>query len=333
MSASRQNWLTNVLVVCCLIEVCGPLTTVACAEAQSYEEELRFETNAVRSIIPAWKAVFCPSLGINDRMQCQNTPIYITPSWAVGAFAELDGNGPKITFSSGTAAMLRGLAWARDLSLEYAAISCFMEFSRAYASTLQSNTEAQKFGRKMVPALGIVQFAELNPKICPGITQATADSYAREHLDRHTVVVEAGISFILLHELGHIVRGHVHLQLGSLSLERRREIELEADSWALEAAMRARQHLVTGMTPVWLTLLQGSSLDWEQHSDHPLGVRRAQNFFKTLKTEYSNNPDFRRPLENEGTYPQIVEEIQRSLEVVDRCLVRIDAGETISNCD
>lgn len=324
INASRKYWQISVAV----LVICMPAASLS--QTPSDEESLTFFTRATESVITGFKVVFCTPLAPDQRNLCRATPISVVRSWGIGAFASRNGDQPLISISAGTTAVLDNLTWARSASAEIAGDDdCFLAFANSYSSIIGYNQAQTQAGRPLRRMISIVDFAMQKPDICPRINFNSYASHIRNNSATHAKEVESGLSFILLHELGHVVLRHINMNVSDINSRRR--MELEADTWAIKAATQAKQHLLD-VSPLWLTLLQGASLDWEQHSDHPLGVRRAKNFFQLLKSEYDANESFRHPLVLSGIYDEVVDALEKNIEIANTCLRRIERGETISRC-
>ncbi len=299
-------------------------------EAQS----LAFYKAATEGIIPGFRKIFCPPLPLDERQICKDTSIRVIGTWGIGAFATRGYQGREIRFTAGTSAMIDALLTAMQTSEELSQNdTCFGSYAEYYAEAMSDNTTESTYSHPSHHVSNIVDFAAANKKACPNITMATFLENFQENAEFHARQMESSIAFILLHELGHHVLSHIGAAPLNVSLEQSRQNELAADTWAIRAATKSRQHLFVGLTPIWLTLLQGSSLQWEQSNDHPLGVRRALNFFATIRSEYENTPDFRRVFEQEGKYAAIIQSLDRGITIAKRCLSKIERTGSAERCE
>jgi hypothetical protein len=155
------------------------------------------------------------------------------------------------------------------------------------------NQSALTAGLDLTPAKTVVGFARDNQsKNCEGVGRlrdgAVQRLMVKQNADRASNI-EAALSFILLHEMGHVVLGHTTIRPGSTTLEQRRRMEMDADNWAIDTSLRAHQCLLTSFAPMLIADIQGRSLDWERRSDHPLGARRYLNFL--VRTDFGCKHD------------------------------------------
>jgi predicted Zn-dependent protease len=100
--------------------------------------------------------------------------------------------------------------------------------------------------------------------------------------------------FLYLHELGHHVLGHtdgVHLN-DSSGLAMSREQETAADRYALMTALKAQYNLVNALPwNLFMASFGGNSIESEQVSDHPLGIKRVLTMFNNTIDYYSVDPN------------------------------------------
>ncbi len=120
-------------------------------------------------------------------------------------------------------------------------------------------------------------------------------------------IMDASIAFVVLHELGHEVRGHVDTRTDDPETHRKQEAE--ADSWAVSTAFRSGYDLRSAMP--WFLLeaaIGGDTIEDERHSDHPLGGRRVLDALRQAK-DILNTTDPRSAALFDETIRQLEKEI------------------------
>jgi len=118
-----------------------------------------------------------------------------------------------------------------------------------------------------------------------------------------TLVVN-GMAFLLAHEVGHHVLGHYDRKR-TTDLATLRQMELDADEWAVNRCLGARPHFspIGGMMPLMFAYYTTPHpIAREASTDHPAEVRRIHAMFKAMQ---SSLPDFREELIRKGqSYPE-----------------------------
>jgi hypothetical protein len=195
-----------------------------------------------------------------------------TRSFGVGAFASWENDKPLITISAGLPAVLERIAIVYVFNSEPQFKGCADEYADYMFERIIDNSQRKADGIKTLrPVVTPRVYGRQYKGACEGLpsefTTQAQDLQFRTYMG-------ASIAFIYLHELGHLVKGH--LNEGNVSLERRREQEAEADAWAISTGAKAGWELVAAVPiMVFLQGTGGESLEQENKSDHPLGTRRA----------------------------------------------------------
>lgn len=285
--------------------------------------ELAFYSNATRSVAAGFKRIYCPPQPPPIRQICEQTPISVTSTWGIGAYAYNRAGRDRIMITAGFGAMFDMVHTAQMASFEITGKGdCVEHWARRYFTVLMDNTSRSSRGLPPLTVPGISGYAPSDPA-CRGITPARVLAVARENGEFHALAVEAGLAFFLLHELGHVVHGHPAIH--DPSLRHSREDETEADDFVVPAAARAGQSLALSLAPIFLMVTQGDSLQWEEQSTHPLGVRRAIRLFRQFQQSYLTSPELRRVL-TEQQRGETVRLLQQYIDVLQPCLAAIDAG-------
>ena len=294
---------------------------------------LDFYVVSIESVAHGFKDVFCPTLEKDDREVCVKTPIRVLRSWGIGAFASLEDHQPVISITAGTGEMLDAWTWARTLSgLITGNDACFRLFTKNYAGVVGENQRRLSTGSPLCKSEHIGVFAANHADVCAGFDDQRINNLMTKSLrEDHAREVEAGLTFILLHELAHVIRRDVLKSIASS--DERQQVELAADTWAIDTAMSAGYYLGDSITPEWLTVLQKQpSIDWEHNSGHPLGARRAVNFFKTVRANLNRNVHLRETMERDGTLQDNLDELDRNIELATKCVQAVDQDKNEDGC-
>jgi hypothetical protein len=164
---------------------------------------------------------------------------------------------------------------------------------------------------------------------CAAITPEASDAIIARTGVTHAKAIEAGIAFVLLHELGHVVNGDTTRTFNSLADARQQE--LRADNFAINAAIAAREPLMGSMTPFFLTVVNGGNISTEQSSDHPLGVRRALNFYVRMRAGYLQSAAIKSKFSPE-VWDHIIGQSDRIIVRLQKCVQQIDSGLSAATC-
>jgi hypothetical protein len=103
------------------------------------------------------------------------------------------------------------------------------------------------------------------------------------------IVVGAAFAFLLAHEVGHHIKGHVDGPPIDLAESRKRE--LEADAWAIDLLVRKNLNPVAGIIPLlFFYYTDQNPVSKETMSDHPADARRLMRMYEGLSERL---PSFR----------------------------------------
>jgi len=128
-----------------------------------------------------------------------------------------------------------------------------------------------------------------------------------DRLDRnkalHTqqiAMVLNGMAFLLAHEVGHHVLGHYEKR-GSSDRSTQRQMELDADAWAIRRCIDASPHFspMGGLLPLLFAYYTTPHpIAQETSSNHPAEVRRILAMFEAMRISL---PDFRDDITKAGS--------------------------------
>jgi hypothetical protein len=129
----------------------------------------------------------------------------------------------------------------------------------------------------------------------------------------------AAFAFLLAHEVGHHVKGHVDHPTSDLAV--RREQESEADAWAIDLLVRKKLNPVDGIIPLlFFYYTDQNPVSREQMSDHPADARRLLRMYEGLSERL---PSFK-PYLNGVDYDTARKRVDLAISLVKQ---EISAGE------
>jgi hypothetical protein len=103
------------------------------------------------------------------------------------------------------------------------------------------------------------------------------------------IALGGAFAFLLAHEVGHHIKGHVDHRAADLA--GRREQESEADAWAIDLLVKKKLNPVDGMIPLlFFYYTDQNPIETEQQSDHPADARRLLRMYQGLSERL---PSFR----------------------------------------
>ncbi|MDX0985775.1 hypothetical protein GOL22_27115 [Sinorhizobium medicae] len=281
-----------------------------------------FYESAVGFVKEGFREVFCPTLPSREREICDTVRIRVIRSW--GFLAQASNRGIEI--SAGVGWIFDTIDWARLLSNEATGSDdCFNEYMSYVYEGITKNTQRVRANLPARPVMGIDKFA-FERSSCHGIDERTISEISTREAEVHARGVESSLAFILLHELGHVVLGHTRIDPESLSLAEKREIEAEADTWAIKAANKSSYNIAGSMAPYFIGSIQQSTIDWEQNSDHPMGIRRLENFYRLVLVDLESNPERRQQLGDD--YDEVVQDVRKHTAIARDCLKAIESGSS-----
>jgi hypothetical protein len=133
--------------------------------------------------------------------------------------------------------------------------------------------------------------------------------YNPNDLDNEPIIAMtlSGMAFVLAHEVGHHVLHHYD-RPPPTDVVQLRQLEEDADSWAITRCVTADFSPLGGVLPLMLDYyLTATPVSTEKHSDHPADVRRMKAMFEAMEQSL---PQFRHEIERKG---QSYEEFRRYL--------------------
>lgn len=306
---------TKMLKICLLISLVG-------LSSEAHSQNLDFYENGTKAVIPGFRDTFCPNLPRNEQSICETVRIRVDRSWPFQAFADKNG----ITISAGVAWIFDNIDWARTFSNEITGSDdCFNNYMAYVYDNIVRNTRLVGIGRAPVPVFSVVDYAPTETS-CEEINRQTVVQVAQQAASVHAKGVESGLVFILLHELAHVVLGHTKLDPATLTMQQKRNLELDADTWAIKAANRSPYMIGSSMAPYFIGNIQGNTIDWEEHADHPLGVRRLANFYSLVVEDLETNPD--RRLKLQENFDPVLDDMKTQRDRARKCLEAIEVGST-----
>jgi hypothetical protein len=143
------------------------------------------------------------------------------------------------------------------------------------------------------------------------------DRNPSRHREQIAMVVN-GMAFLVAHEVGHHVLGHYD-RPRTRDPATLREMEQEADAWAINRCLSARPHFspMGGLLPLLFAYYTTPHpIARESTADHPAEVRRIHAMFDAMK---SSLPDFRDEIVKQGvSYREFKEYIDRTADNYER---------------
>jgi hypothetical protein len=195
-------------------------------------------------------------------------------SWETNAEARRAfGNRRVVEFNAGLLAVSDWLALA--MIADWAGHQgCLREYSNYLAELVGHNSRRVSRGRDRKPVYDFYDYAVETRGNCQGALEDTLDE-AREQQLREEIL-DAVIATVVLHEIAHHVLDHVS-GTGNNWMQRRLR-EVDADRWAINAAVNANYELRSAV-PLFLFLAAtgGGTLEDEIRSSHPSGLHRVRN--------------------------------------------------------
>lgn len=287
-------------------------------------------TAFLRTEIDRFRNVYCVAMAADAQRRCRAVEIVIVERPSVGAYSQSLSGRDRIYIGAGTALLLDIFAKAEEIS-EAATGSdqCAMEYIGAFSNRIAMRGDDP--GLRSVPAyLTFFEYARQNPKLCPGISEEMAGPVLLQRYNITTGKRMLGIDFTLLHEFGHIMHGDLENPTKALDILQSRE--LAADLFAVKAATPAGQHLVFGEMINFIGVTEGHSSDFEDYSDHPLGVRRMLYFAKALREEYRQSARLRDDLVKADIYDDVIQRLDSSIVGLGACMARVEAHQRLDRC-
>jgi hypothetical protein len=195
-------------------------------------------------------------------------------TWETNAEARrLFGNRRVVEFNAGFLAVTDWMSQA--MIADWAGHEgCLREYSAYLSSLVGNNSKRGSRGKELHFVHDFASYASSVHGQCEGALHDTAfDERKAEIRDQ---ILDSVVMTVLLHEIAHHVLDHVS-GYGNNFMQRRLR-EVEADRWAINAAVNANYDLRSAV-PLFLFLAAtgGGTLEDEIRSSHPSGLRRVRD--------------------------------------------------------
>ena len=284
------------------------LSTASPSRAQSASQEqidaqLSWYRDQTETVLRKSQKVLEPHLSDREFEIEQNIKYRVVLSGNVNAQANNIDGVRHVTISAG---LIQALSYVVDSYVSDNQLGfngCFDQYLDYATKRIAQNSHLVQSMQPRRPLRTVFGFANFSPKnACAGLTaemfkqssQAMADE--RGFMDR-------SIFFIFAHETAHQVLNHTNPdnQAPQDNAEIRR-METAADAWAFRKAFLSNQNPY-GAFPafVFLADFDGSSIEDELLSTHPLGLRRLQSMLDSVSDYYDTSESFKNRLKNAGT--------------------------------
>jgi hypothetical protein len=221
-----------------------------------------------------------PHLTAAEARIVAETSIRVEPTWLTNAYARRASNGARqIVFGAGLSAYLEQIADAY-VTEDTGRRECTKDYVGYVAPLLVENTHREQRGLAPQGVALFYTFARSTRGACRG---ASPEIFRDPDTGRFFAgIMDASVAFVVLHELGHQVLGHVDSRSDDLAADRANESH--ADAWAVSTAFRSGYDLRSAIPWFFLTAaIGGETIEDERHSDHPLGGRRVLDTLKQAR--------------------------------------------------
>lgn len=294
---------SSMLFIVCLAGLSGAAST-ACAGGGAVAQQMSWYQTATMKVLSNARDLIEPTLP-DDQLDIAKSIRYrVTSSPGIGAFAAYESGHRVIVIHAGTIQMID---WFVDLAVineELGREGCYKEYASYLTEMISDNASAVANHMPLMLTKSPIVYASTTDGNCAGITSAdftAVDDYGK----LKSGMIESSIMFLYLHELGHHVLHHTDgkktYDKSGLAMSRKQEDA--ADMYAVEAAMGANYSL-TPAIPWFMFMAQfgGDSIEAEEKSDHPLGLRRVLHVYDKTIDFYEDHPDrlSERGLDNEA---------------------------------
>lgn len=237
------------------------------------------------------------------------TEVRVLNGWGINGFASWETENPKITIYAGTIGMFEWLSEAIVLAGEYNDETFAERYGRYIGAILDHNLVVSRTGigtqRYGYPPAGAIRNGLLSSERIDVNQPFKPD--AQRFRDS---IVEASFVFLLFHEFGHLVLNHPK-QTSSQSLQRKRELETEADRWAVKHALDCSFSVAVAF-PMFALFGESDEVH-EQFADHPAGQKRVKEALQQLITLLENGHPMATKYKNGGQYEPIMQDLKQKL--------------------
>jgi hypothetical protein len=237
------------------------------------------------------KELILPTLTREEKKIVKNIRNESPTTWGVGAFVFKRGNKNIIQIPAGTTWVFNNISVASLVTQLSNKKNCITEYLNHLFSAINDNTIS---GRQSVLASDLFGYSIGSYGSCKGLDPKDYTPFPHKVRTINARTVERSIMLFYLHEIGHIIKGHLSINKKGISLNKSRSMEEEADIWAISKFLDAKEDATMAM-PLFILIstMGGDSNDKE--STHPMGLERVikwnQYILKYMKKNKFNLED------------------------------------------
>ena len=268
-----------------------------------------------RSVVAEFKEQVHPHLTAEESAIAGQITYSVIPSPVANAQARIDSTGRR-RIEIGAGMMLTYELFSVAMVMQqYGNPQCGKEYINVLFDGIAEATYLKDLGQASQPGVEPFRYAAQHPEFCKDVTlQRFRASPAA--MKAQQALLGGSLRWLLAHELGHHLRGHVKSR--PRDTEDSRQREEEADDFANKIAAKDGPDAIMWAMPAYLTMARlGASGENESKSTHPAGARRARIIFDSLRDLPDKDASFRADLKRRGlldAWGQKIEMILKAIE-------------------
>ncbi len=308
-----RSWLGTLVLVAALV-----LSTIvgSTAAQRSPADDIQESQLLARRSVTAFREQVREHLSAADRRIEEAIEYEVAPSWNVNAFAFRTPSGQRrIQVFAGDFRILQWISMSVVAPRWGASPACVTGYLQHVTDGILDNSRRATTGQTLKPVYEFWQYTRQYPRACPGLS---AEAYGRDQEGQANVqsVHGASIKWVLSHELGHHLRGHVDDR--NRAIDHVRDQEKEADLFALHELTRESPGDVFLALPSYLLVsaLSCSKAD-EPKDSHPSGAWRISLAGDTIREFVRTDPDLRKWARETGQLAALERSVDQFLDAIE----------------
>jgi hypothetical protein len=285
------------------------ITMAAAAEAQQstveqFRQQLEWYKSRAEPILSEVRDELRSTLSAEQRATEATISYRILLDGNCNAFARRVDGRRTIETTAGFVQIIDWVSTALAIGDRFGAPDCLAEYMDYLTDGILDNSDRIAAHERLQPVASTLKFVHDNRDVCPRVTEASfrAKPGADDMRER---LLRGGIKFLAAHELAHHLLGHVGRMPGNV--EAIREQERRADEFAFSRMILSSTSPIEAMSVLLLYgTLEGFSIEGEDTSTHPAGVRRFATMIEAAERLISSDAAAVAAMRRDGKYDEFV---------------------------
>lgn len=285
------------LVVLGFLSLLTPCSSVAQDSADDIERGLKWYKDRLDTMVPDVRESLQSGMSEGEASIAKAVRFRNVVDGNVNAYAHKDDGERVVYISSGLLEVVDWVSTAMAAQTVFGARDCAVGFVTSLCRAIERNSQRARRNEPLEPFGNFFVYIRAHRTECHGLTESMHDDKQFNQL--RDASITGSIAFVVGHELGHHVRGHVDHPPGSDAGSRRNE--QAADEFAMGAMARAKINPIAGLG-LMMVFAGTQHFDFEERpgATHPTGASRVMAMVEAGDSVMRNDPAYAKELDRMG---------------------------------